>query len=208
MHFFSWRNITFQTFCVQRDTHGLNMLAWRSFFSSTFPWWCDHGDATLPIHRERQVSIQTSVPSHFLSRIDPLRLVLSGNFVDTAWRHPESGHGYRILGAKITFFLLIWENATALQLLGNPSNCCFLPSDNDSFGPSFGISESSRRLTTPSLWPIPRGMSSHLGKHSIGTIQSQTLSYSLFPHGQSLYELGCLWEAWKVQEKQCLDSGS
>ena len=69
-----------------------------------------------PTHRERKLTYKPSVLSCFLSRSDPLRLVLSGKFIDTAGRHPESEHGYQNFGAKIVFFSWL------IKML-RPSNC-------------------------------------------------------------------------------------
>ena len=93
MPFFHWRNIAFPAFCFLRVTHCLKMFAWKSFFSNNFPWLCYHREGPHT-HKEKQTNIQTSVPSSFLCRRDPMILVLSGKFLDTAGTHTECEPGY------------------------------------------------------------------------------------------------------------------
>ena len=92
MPFIHWRNIAFPAFCVLRVTHCLKMLAWRSFFSNNFPWLCHHREGTHT-HREKQTNIQTSVPSSFLCRRDPVILGLSGKFLGTSGTQTECEPG-------------------------------------------------------------------------------------------------------------------
>ena len=94
MPFFHWRNIAFPAFCVLRVIHCLKTLAWKSFFSSNFIWRCDCREG-LQSHRERQTSIQTSLPSHFLCSRDLENIGLSGKFLDTVGTHPECEPGYQ-----------------------------------------------------------------------------------------------------------------
>ena len=94
MPFTHWRNIAFPAFCVLRVIHCLKTLAWKSFFSSNFIWRCDCREG-LQSHRERQTSIQTSLPSHFLCSRDLENIGLSGKFLDTVGTHPECEPGYQ-----------------------------------------------------------------------------------------------------------------
>ena len=72
-----WRNTPLPAYCVLSDTHCMNPLVCRSFFTRNFCWvWDSSEDSNT--HRERHTNIQTSVPSHFLSRRDPVSLGLSG----------------------------------------------------------------------------------------------------------------------------------
>ena len=102
MPFIPLRNIGFPAFCVLRVTHSLKTLTCRSFFSSNFLWRCE-GREGSHTHRERQNNINTSVPSHYFCRRDPLTLGLSGKFVDTAGTRHECELGYMNLVAKFTF---------------------------------------------------------------------------------------------------------
>ena len=53
---------------------------------------------------------------------------------------------------EVSFLSILHDKSH--RLLKNLSNCCFLTSDTASFALPFGISEVSRRLTTPHLGPI------------------------------------------------------
>ena len=80
MPFTHWRNIAFPAFCFLRVTQCLKM------FGNNFPWLCHHREEPHT-HKEKQTNIQTSVPSSFLCRRDPMILVLSEKFLDIARTH-------------------------------------------------------------------------------------------------------------------------
>ena len=108
---FPWRKISFPTLCVLRVTQYLKVISWSSFFSCNFPWGCERREMTHT-HSKRQTNIQTSVPSCFLHRRDPVNLGMSGKFLD-----PWVWTCIMDFGGNIYIFLLVGPKAM------RPSNC-------------------------------------------------------------------------------------
>ena len=86
--------------CVESHI-SLNRLAWRSFFSSNFPWWWSHRKAPTPTEKAKSPS---TCPIHHIFSVAEFRC--ASMFLANSWflrEHIECERGYQTLVANSDF---------------------------------------------------------------------------------------------------------